>query len=67
MNKIKLDPKDVQSDIDYFENKLKVALENKDWDNVIRAAKQLKLMEDAVVVYRLTQHLYFYEDTIDMR
>jgi len=37
------------------EAKLMKAVQAKDWDTVIRTAKQLKVLEDAIVVYRLTR------------
>jgi len=43
-------------DVEYFTNKLLDAVKIKDWKNVIRAARQLELFEDAVVIYRIPHH-----------
>lgn len=48
------DPKDELDDILYFERQLLKAFVDKNWDRVIKVARKLKLMNDALVVYRIS-------------
>lgn len=50
------DPQDEVNDILYFEKKLLTAFADKDWDSVILAAKRLKLLDDDLIIYRLTRN-----------
>ena len=38
-------------DLIYFRNQLAESLGEEDWDGVIKRAKQLKALEDAMVIY----------------
>jgi hypothetical protein len=55
MKEVTPDPQDALDDILYFEKKLLTAFAEKDWDKVIIAAKRLKQMDDALIIYRLNR------------
>mgnify|MGYP001111563707 CR=1 FL=1 len=55
MEEITPNDQDQIDDILYFEKKLLIAFSEKNWDNVIIAAKRLKQMDECLIVYRLNR------------
>lgn len=47
---------DMNADMEYFKNKLLKAIDEKKYDKAERLLKQLKIMDDAIVVYRITRN-----------